>query len=124
LEERTFGTSWKNWHPWSPRDVNGIRMRGEMLRKHDAAEAGVLLERGLESLGLTLGEARKLRQNDPRKQALIWLVKSRTVVPDQWIQEKLRVENRSNVSRAVSACRVETSRDVRRWKRLLHKSTA
>ena len=29
-----------------------------------------------------------------RKQALIGLVKSRTVVFDQWIQEKLRVGNR------------------------------
>ncbi len=96
---------------------------GEMLRKHDAAEAGALLKRGLESLGLTLDEARKLRQNDPCKQALIWLVKSRTVVPDQWIQEKLRVGNRSNVSRAVSACRAEISGDVRRWKKILHKCT-
>jgi len=96
---------------------------GEMLRKHDATEAGELLKRGLEGLGLTLNEARNLRQNDPRKQALIWLVKSRKVVRDQWIQEMLITGNRSNVSRAVSACRAETNRDVRRWKKLLHKCT-
>ena len=86
----------------------------EMLRKHDATEAGALVERGLGGLGLALGEARKLRQNDPRKQALIWLVKSRSVVSDQWIQEKLRLGNRSNVSRTVSAFRTETNPDVRR----------
>lgn len=57
--------------------------KGEALRQHDQSEAQQLLWRGLRRLRLTLPEARKLRENDPRKQGLIWLVKSQTVVRDQ-----------------------------------------
>lgn len=96
---------------------------GEMLGRHDVTVATDLLECGLEALQLTLHEAQNLRQNDPRKQALIWLVKSRTVVGDQWIQRILVAGDRSNVSRAVSAYRAEINADVRRWKKHLHKCT-
>lgn len=96
---------------------------GEMLGRHDVTVATDLLGCGLEALQLTLHEAQNLRQNDPRKQALIWLVKSRTVVGDQWIQRMLVAGDRSNVSRAVSAYRAEINADVRRWKKNLHKCT-
>lgn len=78
---------------------------GEGLRGHDESEAAKLLKRGLHQLELTPKQAVKLRKADARKQALAWLVKSRTVVGDEWIVEQLAMGHRSNVSRAVSAFR-------------------
>jgi putative transposase len=93
---------------------------GEVLKRHDEVEAGKILAFGLERMGLKLAEARRLKHNDPRKQGLSWLVKSRSVVPDAWIQEALAMGDRSNVSRAVSAYREEATKEVRKWKRNLH----
>lgn len=92
---------------------------GEVLKRHDAAEAQRILETGLERVGLKLEEARELKQNDPRKQGLSWLVRSQTVVRDEWIQAALAMGDRSNISRAVSAYRQEATKEVRKWKRKL-----
>ena len=75
------------------------------LRRHDEVQAARLLEAGLRKLGLTQEEARHLRQNDLRKQGLMCLVKSRTVVQDAWLQGELDTRDRSNISRAVAAYR-------------------
>jgi REP element-mobilizing transposase RayT len=96
---------------------------GEVLKRHDAAEAERILETGLERMGLKLEEARGLKQNDPRKQGLSWLVRSQTVVRDEWIQVALEMGDRSNISRAVSAYRQEATKEVRKWKRKLHVCT-
>ena len=75
------------------------------LRRHDEVQAARLLEAGLKKLGLTQEEARHLRQNDLRKQGLMCLVKSRTVVQDAWLQGELDTGDRINISRAVAAYR-------------------
>lgn len=93
---------------------------GEVLKRHDTAEAQRILESGLERMGLKLVDVRGLKQNDPRKQGLCWLVKSQTVVRDEWIQAALTMGDRSNISRAVSAYRQESTKEVRKWKRRLH----
>jgi putative transposase len=96
---------------------------GAVLKRHDRDEAGRILKRGLEVMGLTLAEAQRLKQSDPRKQGLSWLVKSRTVVRDEWIREVLEMGDRSNISRAVLAYRKESSSEVRKWKKILHVCT-
>lgn len=96
---------------------------GASLQKHDEAQAQALLAAGLEKVGLTLEEAKQLPQNDVRKQGLMWLVKSRTVVPDVWLQRELEVGDRTNISRAVAAYRKGTARGVKKWKRVLHVCT-
>jgi hypothetical protein len=68
-------------------------------------------------------EARRLRKNDPRKQGLSWLVKTRTGIPDAWICEALDMGDRSNISRAVSAYRQEKTKELRKWKYVLHACT-
>ena len=96
---------------------------GVMLERRDRQDAATLLEAGLLALRLTRAEARSLRQSDPRKQGLAWLVKSRTVVQDEWIQEELAMGHRSNVSRAVGAFRAAGDPLRKRLKTKLHTCT-
>ena len=93
---------------------------GEELRGYDESAAKELLESGLRALGETLGSVRTMRCNDPRKQALAWLIKRNTMAGDKWITRELEMGHRSNLSRAVSAFRSERSRTIRRLKRKLH----
>lgn len=94
--------------------------RGAGLRAHDEREAARLLAAGLAQLGLTEEAASCLKQTDPRKQALVWLIKSRTVMRDEWLGSRLRMGHRSNISRAVSAFRDSESRVHKRLRKLLH----
>ena len=91
---------------------------GGELRGYDESAAKELLESGLRALGETLGSVRTMRCNDPRKQALAWLIKRNTMARDEWITREL--DHRSNVSRAVSAFRSESYRTIKRLKRNLH----
>ena len=85
--------------------------------RHDKSEAGRLLEAGVKALGLAgIEDARKLRKNDKRKQALVWLVKSRTVVGHEWILERLEMGHRSNVTRAMAEFRNGGTREIRSLK--------
>ena len=106
--------------------MEGLRREsftGEALRKRDAAEALRVLNAGLKSLGMGRDEVRRLRKNDPRKQGLSWLVKTRTGIPDAWICEALDMGDRSNISRAVSAYRQAKTKEIRKWKHALHACT-
>jgi putative transposase len=96
---------------------------GEALRKHDEAEGRRLLEWGLARIGSTLEEARRMKQSDPRKQGLCWLVKSHTMAKDEWLQNALTMGDRSNISRAVSAYRKAETRDIKAWRKQLHVCT-
>ena len=93
---------------------------GQELRRHDETAAQRLLDSGLQALGMELPDTRQLRQNDRRKQALAWLVKTQSIVGDEWVRQQLDMGDRSNVSRAVSAFRKETQPQIRRLKRHLH----
>ena len=111
---------------WAASAVAGRRRAsysGAGLRAHDEGEAGRLLARGLEGLGLTLAQAAALKKTDARKQALAWLVKSRTVVGDEWIVARLEMGHRSNVSRAVSAYREPQAAERRKLLKILHTCT-
>lgn len=94
--------------------------RGEGLRAHDEREAQRLLAAGLVRLGLTQKAAAALKQTDPRKQALAWLIKTRTVMRDEWLGKHLPMGHRSNISRAVSVFRTAETREHKRLRKLLH----
>jgi REP element-mobilizing transposase RayT len=93
---------------------------GEEVRHHDEAAAQELLHRGLRALDIELATVRLLPQNEPRKQALAWLIRSRTVVGSDWITQNLDMGHRSNVSRAVSAFRRANHGKTKRLKRIMH----
>lgn len=50
-----------------------------------------LLDCGLQALGKGLDDVPQLRQNDGLKQALAWLVKTQSIVADDWVRQKLEM---------------------------------
>ncbi len=97
--------------------------RGEGLRAHDEKEASRLLAAGLERLGLTSQTILSLKKADPRKQALAWLIKTRTVMKDEWLVARLQMGHRSNISRAVSAFEIASDRERKHLRNILHTCT-
>jgi len=90
---------------------------GEAVSRHDEMEAERLLQAGMRALGVAgIKEVKRLRKNDKRKQALVWLVKSRTVVGHEWILERLEMGHRSNVTRALAGFRNGGDRATRALK--------
>jgi hypothetical protein len=96
---------------------------GPEMAYHDQRSAEKLLINGLQALEMTLEQVQQLRQNDARKQGLTALVKSRTIVGDEWLVEKLRMGHRSNISRAVRVLADPKDPLRRRIKEVLHKCT-
>ena len=75
----------------------------EPIRQHDLKEAERILLKMMSKLG-----AEDLAQrpaNDPAKQVLAWLLRSRTTAGGAWIAERLAMGHVSNVSRAYLAVR-------------------
>ena len=91
----------------------------EGLQMHDECAAEKLLKEVLARLATTLVTIQRNRQNDPRKQAVAWYLKGRTVVGDAWICRRLEMGSRSNVSRAVMAFRSPDDSVRRRLKAIL-----
>ena len=85
--------------------------------------AGELLEKGLRMLRSDLETVRGLRKNDVRKQALCWLLKSRSVVSNEWIGERLGMGHWSNSSRAFRAIESPATSAARRMKTRMLKCT-
>ena len=72
---------------------------GEELGVYDESAAKELLESGLRALDQTWA-ASTMHCNNPRKQALAWLIKRNTMAGDESITRELEMAHRSNVSRA------------------------
>ncbi|MBU1692765.1 MAG: transposase [Verrucomicrobia bacterium] len=94
--------------------------RGENLFRHDDRTAESLLLAGLKALGLALGAVQAMKKSAPEKQALLWLVKTKTVVGDEWVVARLNGGHRSNVSRAVRAFSPPADRKRKVLARKLH----
>lgn len=78
-------------------------LRTEQRRAHDEVEAERLLGLALTKLDLAEEELLQLRSNRAEKQAVAWLLKTHTTVTGVWLAERLRMGNRSNVSRGLTA---------------------
>ena len=95
--------------------------RDDGLQRHDERAAKRLLDQALQCLELNQTQVRMLRKNEPRKQVLAWLIKTRTIVAASWIQDQLEMGDESNIRRAVACCRTGSTvkhRDLIR--RILH----
>ncbi len=84
------------------------------LQGHDERVALEWLRRALSALGMKESELVALRPSDPCKQAVVWLLRSRTVVSGAWLDNRLTVGHASNISRAVLAYRGMPADRVRR----------
>jgi hypothetical protein len=93
---------------------------GEEVRRYDETAARKLLTRGLDILGMELAAMRMLRPSDPRKQALAWLIRTKSIVAGPWITSELHMGHPSNVSRAVNIFRIANQQNIKNLKRRLH----
>ncbi len=87
------------------------------LTRHDERMAKHWLEKILIVLCVDSGEVRALRPSDPVKQAVIWFLRSRSMVTAAWLDDHVVVGHASNVSRAVSAFRSPSDRKRKQLKR-------
>ena len=85
---------------------------GEVLNAHDEGEARRLLERAVNCLGIELKAVEAMRKSDVRKRALAWLLKSNTVVADEWVGQNPGMGDRRNISRAVGRFRRRKEKPV------------
>ena len=91
------------------------------LTLHDERQAERWLSAALPELGLNMEELQGLKQSDPRKQAVGWLLKTKTTVPVAWICQRLAMGDASNVRRAALVFRRAPNREIKKLKaRILH----
>jgi REP element-mobilizing transposase RayT len=76
---------------------------GRIVAGHDEKQARELVEKGQRALGVTREEMKRMRKTDERKQGVAWLVKSRTVMTNEWINGALNMGSRTNIYKAVKA---------------------
>ena len=57
----------------------------------------------LDVVGLSPPDLPKLRKNDPRKQAVAWLLRKRTTARNRWLSERLAMGHETRVSQSVRA---------------------
>ncbi len=75
------------------------------LMRHDERVAKEWLDKILMVLSVTLEDVQGLRPSDPLKQAVIWYLRTRTLVTATWLDNQLGVGHASNISRATAAFR-------------------
>ena len=94
---------------------------GEEVQGHDEKMAQQLLTRGLQQLQVSLKALQSWKTTHPKKQALVWLIRSSTVVSSDWISRQLGMGHRSNISRAIRRFERENQSEiVKLRKKLLH----
>jgi hypothetical protein len=85
---------------------------GAIRAAHNEQEAERLVAAGLEAVGLAVGDLAQAAKSDPRKIAVAAVVKSRTIVGNEWIARRLSMGAAGRVSRYCSeaALRPEVQR--------------
>lgn len=91
--------------------------RGEQRRAHGEYMAKDLLKNGVLVLGCSIAEAKDLPHNNMEKQALVWLMKSYTVVTGEWIRKELNMGSRANITRALQRFNHSKEKGIKRMKR-------
>lgn len=71
---------------------------GAAMVAHNEAEAERLIDWGLERMGADREGLESLRKGAPEKMTLVWLVKKRTVVKNEWISKQLYCGHPANIS--------------------------
>lgn len=78
-------------------------LRGSQRKAHNEEAAERLLEKALKQLKLSEAQLVEMKSTRLEKQAIAWLLKTRTTVSVQWLASRLGMGHRTNASRAISA---------------------
>jgi putative transposase len=85
--------------------------RSSMERKaHDTSRAEQLLREGLRAAGLKAQEIHRLRGSDRRKVAIARAISEQTVIPQEWLAERLAMKSPANVSQQLRRFGVDVKR--------------
>ena len=98
--------------------------RGEQRRDHGISEAERLLTIYLRSLDIQEEDLIKSKNTRLEKQAVAWVLKTKTTVTGVWIAERLQMGHRVNASKAISRFRNSEEEDVKKLKAKMLQSTA
>lgn len=98
--------------------------RGAPRREHGEAEAERLLGVCLRELGKTEEEILEAKNSQLEKQAVAWLLKTKTTVTGVWLANRLGMGHRVNASKAISRFRNSKEQTVTKLKKKLLQSTA
>ena len=63
----------------------------------------------------------KTKKNDPQKQVIAWLVKTRTMVQNQWVANRLLMGDPSSIGHAVQTVKETKNGHIRSMKKKLEK---
>jgi len=83
-----------------------------------------LLEICLETLDTTEEELFKAKNTHLEKQAVAWVLKTKTTVTDFWVADRLQMGHRVNASKAISRFRTSEEPEVAKLKKKMLQSTA
>lgn len=89
------------------------KLEGAQKRHYDEQRAEELLQQALHHMELTEDELLRLPNKRIEKQAMAWLLKSKTTVHVQWIATRLQMGHRTTASRAISQIRRANDRKTK-----------
>jgi len=92
-------------------------LRGAQRREHGVNAAEALLRVALKALSMEEEGLLAKKANALEKQALAWLLQTKTVVTGVWISDRLNMGHRVNVSRAVARFKRAGEGDVKQMKK-------
>jgi len=98
--------------------------RGEQRRDHGISEAERLLALCLQSLEMKEEDLYASKNTRLEKQAVAWVLKTKTTVTGVWIAERLQMGHRVNASKAISRFRNSKEAEVTKLKSKMLQSTA
>lgn len=101
---------------------NAESFGGRVIKEHNERQARALIAAAIPVVGMgSLDELRDLRKSDPRKQAVVWLIKTHTAMPDRWVADILNAGTRPMLYHAVQRYRTPSRRTDKRLRRDLEK---
>lgn len=95
--------------------------RGNQRREHSEWEAERLIKAALTELGWTEEALCAARSNVGEKQAVAWLIKTRTAVTGRWIAERLDMGHPENASRGINCFRRAETAEIKNLKQKIAK---
>jgi REP element-mobilizing transposase RayT len=74
---------------------------GRIIASHNEERAEELIRKCRGILGISAAELKAMKKTDPRKQGIAWLIKTRTVMTNEWIDRECNMGSRTNIFQAI-----------------------
>ena len=89
-------------------------LSGPEIRMHNERESVRLLSSGLKELGLTKKSLESLPKGSPEKKALVWYIRSKTIVSNDWLSQHIFCGHPGNIPRYINAVKDKKSKVLNR----------